>query len=727
MKKSKLQVIIDFISQINQLKSDKKNKTGTESKSTIKKLSLFTLLFLCLHSVGFGITYYSRASANWNVNTTWSTTAYGSPINIGTFPVAGDIVFIGNGYIINIAGNVACATLNVGQGVSGELKYLSAGSYTASITGNVTVNTGAKIWYNSGVNRTHKFNIGGNFTNFGTVDFFYASNQLVNITFYTSASSNVTGTGIWDLNNITLTKTLSTNAQLNIQSTTFEAAMRSFTGNFGTYVHNNLSAFNINPTAATFTIGPNMIFTIPMGIMRFASMADNVILQGSIYVNGGTVFVGTSAGFQGIRTDKSGVFTPYLEISSGTLIVYGGISNLVTAVFDPFSFKMTGGSILLNPGTTGTNRQVFNVNDVAGSIFNMTGGTITLQKPNTAGTGTIDFNVCGTNGTVTSTGGLIQFGNGVTPSGVSFNFKPYANVTQPNFRLSGQAGLPNTVATSFSSNANFKLLSLYIETGKTFDIRSIGGATGDTKMITLMGTANGVDAIYNNGTFNARQSNFTFNTSGAQAIGGTSVTTFYDLSINNITNITLNKAANVSHYLSMINGKLITTGTNILTCGSAADASLGTTTSYVDGPMIHTIATASPITKTFPIGKGIAFRAAVLNITHSDASSVTYKAEIFNSPASSLPFAYPPSISNVSHVRYTNIVRQNVNNFTSGTIQMYYNTDDVVADKNTLAVANDDGSATWQNLGGVATANWTGNIISGVCKSELRVKRRENS
>ena len=714
MKKSKLQAIIDFISQINQLKSIKKESDKDKSKSTLKKLSFFALFFFCFQFTGFAVTYYSATNGNWNVNATWSTVAYGNATNIGTFPKAGDIANIGNGYTITIASNVSCGTLNVGQGVSGILEYLSGANYSATISGNVTINTGGKIWYKTAVNRTHTFNVGGNFTNFGVVDFYVAPSQIVNTTFYSSTNSNVTGTGTFDLNNVTLNKVLSTNTQLNIQTNTFETGIKNFIGTYGTYVHNNTSLYSINPTVATFTIGQNVKFIIPMGVMRFASNADNLILQGSLYVTGGTVFVGTAAGLQGIRTDKNGASVPYLEISSGTLIVYGGISYLTTAFFDPFSFKMTGGNILLNAGSTGTNRQVFYINDNAGSIFNMTGGTITIQKPNTAGPLIIDVSVCGTNGTVTSTGGLIQFGNGVTASGAVFNFRPYANATYPNFRISGQAGLPNTLATSNSSSANFKLLSLYIETGKTFDIRSITGASGDGKTMTLLGTANGTDALYNNGTFLARQSNVTFNTSGAQSIGGTSVTSFYDLSINNINNITLNKSANVTDYLSMVNGKLITTNTNILTCSSTANASLGTTTSFVDGPMIHTIASAASTVKTFPIGKGIAFRAAVLTITHSDAASVTYRAEIFNTPATSLPYTYPPTITTVSQVRYTKFLRQNVNNFASGKIQMYYNLDDGVADKNTLAVAHDDGASMWQNFGGVATANGVGDIVSTV-------------
>ncbi len=45
---------------------------------------------------------------------------------------------------------------------------------------------------------------------------------------------------------------------------------------------------------------------------------------------------------------------------------------------------------------------------------------------------------------------------------------------------------------------------------------------------------------------------------------------------------------------------------------------------------------------------------------------------------------------------------------------MYYDSDDGVADKNTLIVAQDDAVSLWQNTGGVATAAWTGNITSNV-------------
>lgn len=715
MKKTKLQVMIEFLSQLSQLKKVRKNGSNSDSIGTGRKMSIVLALVLFVASTVNAATYYSRTSGgNWNSAATWSTVAYGNATNAGTFPQAGDIANIGDGYTIYINTAINVATINVGQGVSGILEFRSTSNFTVNVSGNITINTGAKMWYNSATARTHQINLAGNFTNFGTVDFYFAGGAIVNLTFNTNSNSTVSGTGTWDLNTVTLNKSVTTANALTISANTFEAGIRTFIGTYGTYVHNNTSTYAINPTTATFTIGPNMIYKVPLGTMWFASAADNVILQGALYVNGGNVYIGTTAGNQGIRYDQNGAGVPYLEVSSGTLSVYGGITYGTASTTEPFSFKMNGGNILLNSGTTKSNRQLFYMNDVAASIFNMSAGTITLQSPNIIGASVIDFSLCGSLGTVTTTGGTVQFGNNSTASGVTFNFRPYANATMPNFKVTGLPANAVTVKTSFGTTANFKLLSLYIDVNKTFDIRSIGGALGDSKTMTLLSTANGLDAIYSDGTFTARTGNVTFNTSGAQAIGGASVTSFYDLSINNVSNITLNKAATVTHLLNMVLGKLITTNTNVLTCASTATASIGSATSYVDGPMVHTVAAATLQTKTYPIGKGSAYRPVVLAVTHSNATSVTYRAEINNSPATALPFSYPATISNVSAVRYVRFIRSAVANFTSGRIQMYYNTDDVVGDKNTLLVAHDDGVSQWQNFGGTATANWVGNITSAL-------------
>ena len=714
MKKSKLQVMIEFASMLTQLKATKKpvNKIVKASKKNTSCVIAVLIFAATLFNHAYATTYYSRTNGgSWNVNTTWSTVAYGNATNTGTFPQAGDIANIGNGYTVYINSSVSCATINVGQGASGILEYKSTANFAVNVTGNITVNTGGKFWYNTLVARTHTLTVGGNFANFGIVDFYVNIGELVNVTFSGAGNSVISGTGGWDLSTVTLNKTAGASS-LDVQTISFENVIKSFVGTTGTYIHNNTGSYSINPTTATFTIGPTMTFQVPRGTMWFCSAADNLYLQGSLYVNGGTVLVGTTSGLQGIRTDQNGATVPYLEISSGSLTVYGGITTGPASATEPFSFKMTGGTVLLNNGTTGSNRNIFYVNNVANSSFQMTGGIITLQKPNTAGLTTADVSICGTAGTVSTTGGTIVFGNASTPTPKTFNFTPYATATYPNFKVTGPAAAAITLATSASSTADFKLLSLYIDVGKTFDIRSVSGTAGDSKQMTLLATANGTDAIYNSGTFTARTGTVTFNTSGAQGIGGVNSTTFYNLVINNSSNITLDRATNVSNFLSMVNGKLMTTNTYVLTCQSAANANIGTASSYVDGPMVHTWATAVQTAKNFPIGKGIAYRPVALTIKQSNATSVTYRAEVNNSPASALPYTLPASIANISNVRYVQFIRQAVANFTNGKIQMYYDLDDGVANKTTLLVAHDDGVSQWQNFGGVATANWTGNIVS---------------
>src|SRR5206468_4123000 len=111
--------------------------------------------------------------------------------------------------------------------------------------------------------------------------------------------------------------------------------------------------------------------------------------------------------------------------------------------------------------------------------FYMSGGTISLQNPNILGSAIIDFMHCGSKGTVTSTGGTVEFGNAATPAGKTFSFKPFNGGTYPNFKITGPAGNAISLQPSANSTANFRLLSLYVDVNKTFDIRSIIGTFGD--------------------------------------------------------------------------------------------------------------------------------------------------------------------------------------------------------------------------------------------------------
>src|ERR1035441_3996248 len=47
-------------------------------------------------------TYYSRASGDWNVNTTWSTTSGGDALGAGIYPVTGDTVIIERSFTVTV-------------------------------------------------------------------------------------------------------------------------------------------------------------------------------------------------------------------------------------------------------------------------------------------------------------------------------------------------------------------------------------------------------------------------------------------------------------------------------------------------------------------------------------------------------------------------------------------------------------------------------------------------
>src|SRR5207237_3108979 len=94
----------------------------------------------------------------------------------------------------------------------------------------------------------------------------------------------------------------------------------------------------------------------------------------------------------------------------------------------------------------------------------------------------------------------------------------------------------------------------------------------------------------------------TFTGSG-QIIGGNSITSFNNLVINSPDIVTLENEEKVTTLLTMTSGKLITTSTNILTCTSTGNATIGSDSSYIDGPMRHTVASFFSTSKNFPLGK----------------------------------------------------------------------------------------------------------------------------
>lgn len=670
------------------------------------------LFWVFASNESLGANYYSRASGLWTNPATWSTVTFGGAAAAGT-PGAADNVYIGDGHTVSFNTNTTITNLFIGQGSSGTLEFYNLAIYCLTIQGNLTLYNGAVFRDNFNVNNVHRVYIHGNVSNSGQIDFYFDSNDYVDLYVEGSTSTNVNGSGTWDLAGVILNKTTFSSIPMIVQVSAFEAAIRTLSLSLGTYVHDNPGNYTFGPIAG-FTIGPNVKIQVDQGVVNFSPSTDNLILQGGLFVNGGQVYVGSTAGSGGIRSDQAtSSVVPYLEVNGGLLTVYGSISFRSGSFNEPFSFNMTGGDILLHCGTSGVGSEIFYITDKATSSFTMSGGTITMQRPNTTGGGNLDFAFCGVVGTVNTTGGVIQFGNASTPLNSTFNYKPFPGTTYPVFRISGPASSGNKLQGSNGSTWNSRMLGIEIEPGTTFDNRNISGTSGDSKKVTLTSTVDGTSALINNGTFMARTGEIELAGSAAQRISGTSSISFYNLTINNSSaaGVTLNRPVSITNFLSMTNGLLYSTSVNLPTVTATGNANLGASNSYVHGPIARSTSVASPAALNFPIGKSPNWRPCVFRPVHTAADTVTYIGEVIPSSAAALGFALPPTLSAVSNVRYWRILNTNSARFSSANITLYYGPDDGVADFNSLRVAQGI-APNWHDRGGVGTANITGNITS---------------
>jgi hypothetical protein len=119
--------------------AEKKNhlKMHHRKEGILLKTAMTTLILLLSYSLAQAVTYYSIASAAWNVNSTWSTVGYASSTNTGTFPKAGDVVNIGNSRTVTVsAANAACATIVIDA--TGVLN--PSGSRTITASTSITIN-----------------------------------------------------------------------------------------------------------------------------------------------------------------------------------------------------------------------------------------------------------------------------------------------------------------------------------------------------------------------------------------------------------------------------------------------------------------------------------------------------------------------------------------------------------------------------------------------------------
>ncbi len=336
------------------------------------------------------------------------------------------------------------------------------------------------------------------------------------------------------------------------------------------------------------------------------------------------------------------------------------------------------------------------------------GGTGAVQLNVTAGSLVVgqDLLVTGTAGTVADN--LFTWGNASTLSVARDLTLTYSGGRKLGFTFNNTSGLTVGRDLTFTSTAALQTELIFNNSSAMSIKRNI--VRGGTPYGTL--------------TFNGT-STLTFNATGNQQVipasagsGGDAIT-YRNVVINNssgfATDFTMGGTATLLGNLTMSQGVIQTTGASFIALSNGSASTIGSASSFVDGPMTIDLGSAAPATLNFPIGKSGTYRPIVLNVTHSDATTATYTAEVFNASAAALGYTLPGTIDRVSGVRYWSVNRSAVANLTSATAKLYYgigSTDGVTDPANLRVVKTVGAGTTWFDVGGTGTAAGTGTITS---------------
>lgn len=518
----------------------------------------------------------SASTGNWNTAGTWT------PAGV---PTAGDNVTIANGHTVTVNTNAICNTLTVGQGVSGILSIGDNTIRSMTVNGDFTVATGGSVVVSG--TKTHTLTLDGNLTVTGSFNMVAAN--VCNVTFNKNGNQTVSGSGttIFNLINVNL-GTSNTNV-LDITSSNFTAASNFLTLTNGTF---KLSSGN-TATHTPFTAAKTIPATCALWINSATSTVNtgsSLTATGDLTLSAGTLNIGNAA-------DEN------LISGGGQITVSGGTMNIAGRFDRTFSTTITklsisGGSIIV-PTVNSTSTAMAPIQmDVMGSIFDMSGGTIIIERAGNSGGN--NLGLIASNGTLNVTGGTLQIGDASSPvtQTISINSSvSFANVD-----------INSANVTALLTN-NLTVLNDFSITSGTFNCNTFSLSVGRHWT--------------NTGTFTTGTGTINFNGTGTQTITKSGGETFYNFTINKTSGtISLANDINISNTLTLTSGN-IDCGSYTVTLGTSAVAA-GTLT-YTSGNIIGKFnrwINTPTVDVFFPIGTSTNSRMAQLNFTNLVAGTL---------------------------------------------------------------------------------------------------------
>ena len=324
----------------------------------------------------------------------------------------------------------------------------------------------------------------------------------------------------------------------------------------------------------------------------------------------------------------------------GDLIVSGGAYRIAyssnrTQIING-NLILTGGSLILNSSNTSQAGIYVGTLTINGSV-SISGGTLDLSGGNDSG----DNGIINVKSNFSQTAGIITESGNATGSAINFNgttkqtYISGGTVNNTvNFIVSDGAYLQMAAAdTKITGEGGFTLSS-----EATLGITSTAGITssGPNGNIQVTGTRTydiGAKYIYN-GTSSQN--------TGNGFIGANNLT------IENSAGVTLSNAVPVSGTLSLTNGILTTTASNLLSVTTTATTAIsGGSTSFINGPVKWSIGTGTYI---FPVGKSTG-NYLPFTLTTSTASSPVITVEAFSTDVG-IAATFDATLSSISHTEY---------------------------------------------------------------------------
>lgn len=434
------------------------------------------------------------------------------------------------------------------------------------------------------------------------------------------------------------------------------------------------------------------VVSIASGHTVTANSAANVCksltvsLGGTLSVSGGDLTVGCTDNNNSLNI--LGVF----NVSNGTVNVNGNIATSYGSVF-----SQSGGNINVdgNSGTVATSvpngTRIINIIPEDSESLNWTGGTLTIVDPHISTTANDVLRLDGTfEGAVNVTAGhTIRFGNGVSTQGGG-------NATN-GFRVNGWAtvtGLPlGNVIVEGPAGTNRHLTS-------TYQFPVYGNLTindgGDCRIATIYLNGN---AVVNPGGILTSTTGFFFvnsrfindstvsfnpslnpqqitNNGTIRNLATAPTANFANVVVTNgnVAGVTLNSPLSLSGTLSLNEGKVTTSNTNLLTVGTATaagDIAGGSETAYINGPLLRTFASNRTTTAAYssatiyPVGKNNSYLPFYVDPSTSNGA-LQIKGEAFTTNSGT----FPANVSVLSNNRWEAAVVSGNSNFINANLRI---------------------------------------------------------